>query len=133
MNDNEKNGFSYTYSARDMEEIKRIRKKYVTEKENKMERLRRLDRGVTKKAQTVSLIFGIVGALLLGSGMSMCMTDIADVMGMAGWLAMLCGIIVGIFGGVLVFLAYPVYGMIIKRERKKIAPEIIRLTDELMK
>ena len=74
-----------------------------------------------------------MGALLLGSGMSMCMTDIADVMGMAGWLAMLCGIIVGIFGGVLVCLAYPVYGMIIKRERKKIAPEIIRLTDELMK
>lgn len=133
MNDNEKNGFSYTYSARDMEEIKRIRKKYVTEKENKMERLRRLDRGVTEKAQTVSLIFGIVGALLLGSGMSMCMTDIANVMGMAGWLAMLCGIVVGIFGGVLVCLAYPVYGMIIKRERKKIAPEIIRLTDELMK
>lgn len=133
MNDNEKNGFSYTYSARDMEEIKRIRKKYVTEKENKMERLRRLDWGVTKKAQTVSLIFGIVGALLLGFGMSMCMTDIANVMGMAGWLAMLCGIIVGIFGGILVCLAYPVYGMIIKRERKKIAHEIIRLTDELMK
>lgn len=133
MNDNEKNGFSYTYSAKDMEEIKRIRKKYVTEKENKMERLRRLDRGVTEKAQTVSLIFGIVGALLLGSGMSMCMTDIADVIGMAGWLAMLCGIVVGIFGGVLVCLAYPVYGMIIKRERKKIAPEVIRLTDELMK
>ncbi len=91
------------------------------------------DHAVVKVSDTGCGMTKEVGALLLGSGMSMCMTDIADVMGMAGWLAMLCGIIVGIFGGVLVCLAYPVYGMIIKRERKKIAPEIIRLTDELMK
>ena len=33
----------------------------------------------------------------------------------------------------IIALAYPMYNVIVKRERKKIAPEIIRLTDELMK
>ena len=46
---------------------------------------------------------------------------------------MLIGILIGIIGIVLVSVAYPIYNSIIKKEREKIAPEIIRLTDELMK
>lgn len=36
-------------------------------------------------------------------------------------------------GGILASLAYPIYNVIVKAKRKKLAPEIIRLTDELMK
>ena len=128
-------GFSYTYSAKEQEEIKRIRQKYTKENKevDKMERLRRLDAGVTQKAQTVSLIFGVVGTLILGVGMSLIMSDLRAILGARTDLAMPLGILIGLLGGVLACLAYPLYHIIIKRERKKIAPEILRLTDELMK
>ena len=134
-NNNENNGFQYTYSAREQAELKRIREKYTpsTEAEDKMERLRKLDAGVTQKAQVVALIFGIIGALILGIGMSLCMSDFAEILGSYRDMAMVIGIPVGLVGGVLAALAYPMYNLIVKRERKKIAPEIIRLTDELMK
>ena len=69
---NENGGFRYTYSASEQEELRRIRERYTapTETENKMERLRRLDAGVAAKAQAVSLIFGVIGTLILGLGMS---------------------------------------------------------------
>ncbi len=134
-NNQEKNGFSYTYSAKEQAELKRIREKYTApiKVEDKMERLRRLDRGVTNTAKIVSLIFGIIGTLLLGCGMSLCMTEIGEILGISGNMAMIIGIPVGIVGGVLASLAYPIYNAIVKAKRKKLAPEIIRLTDELMK
>ena len=98
-----------------------------------MERLRRLDASVTQKAQVVALIFGIIGALILGIGMSLCMSDFAEILGAYKDMALVIGIPIGLVGGVLAALAYPMYNLIVRRERKKIAPEIIRLTDELMK
>lgn len=127
--------FNFTYSAKEQEEIKAIRKKYVAseEKEDKMAQLRRLDAAVTQKAQMISLILGIMGALIMGFGMSLAMTDIGVHLISHEGLAMFLGILIGIVGIVLVCLAYPAYNRITKREREKIAPEIIRLTDELMK
>lgn len=119
-----KETFSYTYSAKEQEEIKKIREKYVPKEADKMEQLRRLDAGVTQKGTAISLVVGIIGALILGTGMSMCMV----------WTELfVLGIIVGIVGIVMVSAAYPLYSCVTKKERKKIAPEIIRLTDELMK
>ena len=134
-NNQEKSGFTYTYSAKEQAELKRIRDKYTapTEAEDKMARLRRLDASVTNTAQAVALVFGVIGTLILGFGMSFCMTDLAEILGSHRDLAMVIGIIVGIVGGVLASLAYPIYNIIVKAKRKKHAPEIIRLTDELMK
>ena len=134
-NNQEKGGFTYTYSAKEQAELKRIRDKYTapTEDEDQMARLRRLDASVTNTAQAVVLVFGIIGALILGFGMSLCMTDLAKILGSHSDLAMIIGIIVGIVGGILASLAYPIYNAIVKAKRKKLAPEIIRLTDELMK
>ena len=135
MDNKEKETFNYTYSAKQQEEIKAIRKKYAApeEKEDKMAQLRRLDAGVTQKASVISLVFGVIGALILGFGMSLAMTDLGEILGSYRGVAMLFGIIIGIVGIVLVSLAYPLYNRIVKKEREKIAPEIIRLTDELMK
>jgi hypothetical protein len=134
-NNNENNGFQYTYSAREQAELKRIRDKYTApaEVEDKMARLRRLDASVTNTAQAVALVFGVIGTLILGFGMSLIMTELSEVLALSGNEAMLVGIIVGIVGGVLAGLAYPIYCAIAKAKRKKLAPEIIRLTDELMK
>ena len=131
----EKSGFTYTYSAKEQAELKRIRDRYTapTEAEDKMARLRRLDASVTNTAQAVALVFGIIGALILGFGMSLIMTDFSEILGIGETMALVIGIPVGIVGGILASLAYPIYNAIVKAKRKKLAPEIIRLTDELMK
>ena len=131
----EKSGFTYTYSAREQAELKRIREKYTapTETEDKMARLRRLDASVTNTAQAVALVLGIMGTLILGFGMSLIMTDLGKILGSYRDMAMVIGVIIGIVGGILAGLAYPIYNAIVKAKRKKVAPEIIRLTDELMK
>lgn len=120
-----KETFSYTYSAKQQEEIERIRKKYIPPEEDKMEQLRRLDRSVTQKGTTVSLIAGILGTLLLGTGMSCAMVWAGNLF--------IPGIIIGLIGIAVLTAAYPLYQHITKKEREKIAPEIIRLTNELMK
>lgn len=122
---NENNSFEYTYSAPQQEELRKIREKYLPKEEDKMEQLRRLDRSAAQKGTVWSLVVGILGALVMGAGMSCCMV----------WTATLLipGIIIGIVGMIGVALAYPVYARITAKEREKIAPEIIRLTDELMK
>ena len=130
-----KETFNYTYSAKEQEEIKAIRKKYTAEEntEDKMALLRRLDSAVSHNAASISLVIGIIGALILGTGMSLAMTEIGKILGLGTGTAMALGIVIGIIGIVLISCAYPVYNRILKRERAKIAPEIIRLSDELMK
>nr|MBP3598853.1 hypothetical protein [Eubacterium sp.] len=125
--------FKYTYSAKEQDEIKRIRQKYQRQEEDSMTRLRKLDASATSKATVIALVLGIGGALILGMGMSLIMTDLAVLLGMTGMTNMIVGIIAGVFGIILSALAYPAYSKVLKREREKIAPEILRLTDELMK
>ena len=131
--ENIETSFSYTYSAKEQEEIKRIRKKYQTREVNDIDKLRMLDAKVTEKATTVSLILGIVGALILGTGMSLIMTDFGNILGLQGITNIVIGIAVGLIGLVLVTLAYPMYQKKLKKEREKIAPEILRMTEELIK
>ena len=131
----ENNKFEYNYSATEQAELKRIRAKYTppTKAEDNMTRLRRLDASVTNTASVVALVFGVIGILVLGFGMSLIMTDISSILGSYKDMAMVIGIAIGICGGALASLAYPIYNVIVKAKRKKIAPEIIRLTDELIK
>lgn len=135
MERNDKETFTYTYSAKEQREIQAIRQKYAApaQAQDKLGQLRRLDAAVTRKAQTVSLVFGVIGALVLGSGMSLAMTDLGGILGLDSVMAMAVGILLGGIGMVLVGAAYPVYNRILKKERAKIAPEILRLSDELMK
>ena len=126
----ENNSFEYTYSAQRQQEVEEIRKKYLPKEENKMEQLRRLHNIPTQKAQSASIAVGVIGALILGTGMSLCMTDLAAAL---GHVAMILGIAVGLVGMVLVALAYPIYNRVLKEEREKIASEILRLSDELLK
>ena len=123
-NENNIGAFSYTYSAKQQEEVKNIRDKYIPKEEDKMAQLRRLDAGVTKKGTIASLIVGIISALVLGFGMSCCLVWGGSLFG--------AGIIVGIVGIAGIIGAYPLYSYLVKKERERIAPEILRLTEELM-
>ena len=125
-----KEGFNFTYSAAQQQEVEDIRKKYLPREEHKMEQLRTLHAIPTQRAQAASLAVGIIGALIMGTGMSLAMTDIGILLGS---LAMVIGIVIGIVGMVLVALAYPIYNRVLKKQREKIAPEILRLSDELLR
>ena len=122
--------FEYTYSAGQRQEVEAIRKKYLPKEEDKMEQLRRLHAIPTRKAQSASIAIGVLGALILGTGMSLCMTDLGATLG--HW-AMVIGILVGVLGLILVALAYPLYNSVLRKERQRIAPEILRLSEELLK
>ena len=126
-------GFNYTYSAVEQDEIKKIREKYQPKVEDDMSKLRKLDAEVTNKATMNSLVIGIIGALIMGTGMSFVMTDLGAVFGLQGNVNLVVGIIVGLVGLVLAGTAYPMYVKVLKRERAKAAPEILRLTEELIK
>ena len=118
-------GFSYTYSAKEQEEIKKIRQKYEKKEEGAIDILRRLDREVTQKGTGISIILGVVGCLIMGIGM--CCTMVWQ----GVWF--IPGVIVGLIGILFISIAYPVYSKITQKEREKIAPEILRLSNELIK
>lgn len=125
-----KDTFKMTYSAQQQEEIHQIRNKYIPQEPDKMEQLRALDGSVGKKATMVSIIIGVIGTLIMGIGMSLAMSDFGNILGENGFVV---GIAVGVVGIAAIACAYPLYNHTLKKERERIAPEIIRLTDELMK
>lgn len=122
--------FRYTYSAEQQKEIEAIRKKYLPKEDDKMAQLRMLHALPTRRAQASAISVGVIGLLVLGTGMSLAMTDFGAIL---GDLALVIGIFTGIIGMVLITLAYPTYNRVLKNQRKRIAPEILKLTDELMK
>ncbi len=71
---------------------------------------------VKRPVNVFAYVFGSISAIIMGSGMSLVMTDIGEMIGM-----------------VMVCFAYPVYNRILKKERARIAPEVLQLTDELIK
>ena len=119
--------FTYTYSASQHEEVKRIRDKYAppTQEEDKMAQLHRLDQSVTRPGMIAALIVGITSTLIMGFGM--CCTMVWDET------LFIPGIVIGIIGIFGICAAYPLYLHITRKQRDKLTPEIMRLTDELMK
>ncbi len=139
MNHNEHsdNRFQYTYSAKEQAELRRIREKYIGEERqtapDKMQQLRALDARSTNRASVAALILGILSTLVMGCGMSLIMApELRAAFSMLGGALMPVGICIGLVGVVGVILAYPLYQKVLSHERKKVAPEILRLTEELM-
>lgn len=121
----ENNTFEATYSKKMQDEVQQIRDRYIPKEENKMEQLRRLDRSVTKPGLIAALILGVVGALVMGTGMCCVMVW--------GGSLFIPGIVIGILGMVIIGAAFPVYQKKTEAERKRLAPEILALTEELSK
>ena len=119
MDNNEK--FEYTYSAKQQSELENIRKKYLPQEETQMERLRRLDKSAERSGTVISIIVGVIGTLIMGFGMCLCLE----------WSQFIAGVIIGIAGMVILGLAYPIFKFVTKKQREKIAPEILRLTEEI--
>lgn len=125
-----KDSFQFSYSAPQQTEVEKIRSKYIAREESKLERLRRLDRSASAKARGWAITVGTIGALILGAGMSLVMTDLGALLSLP--YPEILGIVIGVAGLIPVALAYPVYSRVLKKERQRIAPEVLRLADELM-
>lgn len=123
----ENNTFRYSYSSSLQEELQDIKKKYTgqpeDQQEDQLELLRKLDKSSTKKATIVSVAMGAAGCLTMGIGM--CCTMV--------WAAamFLPGIIIGVIGIAMMAAAYPVYVRITKRERARIAPQVLDIIEKL--
>lgn len=119
----EKETFNYTYSAKQQAEVQKIREKYIPQEVNKMEQLRRLDASASRPGTVAALALGIVSTLVLGLGMCCCMVW--------GDRFFIPGILIGVLGMVGIGFSRPLYNLITRKRRRKLAPEILRLTEEL--
>ena len=117
--------FTYNYSAVRNKEVESIRRKYLPEAESKLETLKRLDYKVQSAGMIESLCFGIIGALMFGVGMCFFLEVFAG----ATWITVLFMII----GTLLMIPAYPIYRRIAHRTKEKLTPEILRLSEEIIK
>lgn len=141
MNDQKPNGFNYTYSAKEQAELKKIRETYTSgsgaefsghTEADKLARIKKLDADVSRRAMAVSLTVGIICTLIMGFGMSLIMTDLKEILGLQSNTSLTIGIGTGFVGMIGVVAAYPLYQRILRKKRQKIAPEILRLCEELM-
>lgn len=125
--DNENKSVNNTYSALQQAEIRRISQKYkriVSQSEESLEQLRIMDKRADRPGTVVSLIIGIIGSVILGIGVRCAIVRSEDLF--------IAGIVMGAVGIIGVLAAYPIYVAITKRQREKIATEIIRISDKLM-
>ncbi len=110
--------------------VQKIRTQYTEKEHTGLDELKELDRKVKRPANVFAYIFGTVSAMIMGSGMSLVMTDIAEKVGIRH--PMLSGIVVGIIGMFMAIVNYPIYKGILSSRRKKYAHKIIALSDKLM-
>ncbi len=128
MSDNDT--FRMTYSAEEKDEIEKIRDKYTEKKTDGMARLKALDKESESMAAMVSIIVGVVGTLVFGTGLSLALSELGDALGDS---VLPVSIAVGLVGVILMVAAFPLYNRTLRKEREKRKDEILALADELMK
>ena len=111
--------------------VQKIRTQYTEKEHTGLDELKELDSKVKRPANVFAYIFGSISTIIMGSGMSLVMTDIAETVGIQN--PMLYGIIIGIVGMFMAIINYPIYKGFLGVRRKKYADKIIALSDKIMK
>lgn len=111
--------------------VQKIRTQYTEKEHTQLDALRTLDTKVKRPANVFAYIFGSIGAIVMGSGMSLVMTDIGATLGMEN--TMILGIVIGVVGLLMAVINYPVYKRILDGRKKKYAQQIMKLSDEILK
>ena len=115
--------------------VQKIRTQYTEKEHTQLDSLKALDKKVKKPANIFAYTFGTIGALVMGSGMSLAMNVIepGTYFGITiGKNTMFPGIITGLVGIFMVCINYPIYKGMLNSRRKKYANKIIALSDEIM-
>ena len=111
--------------------VEKIRTQYIEKESTDLDALWALDAKVKRPANVFGYVFGSIGAIIMGCGMSLVMTDIGTTLSMTD--AMLPGIIIGIVGMLMAIINYPIYKRILGSRRKKYADRIIALSNKITK
>ena len=109
----------------------KIRTQYMEKTPSELDALRELDAKVKRPANVFAYVFGSISAIIMGAGMSLIMTDIADIIGF-GADPMLPGIVIGIVGMFMALVNYPIYKGILGSRKKKYGAEILSLSEKIM-
>ena len=109
----------------------KIRSNYTEKQTTELDTLRELDAKVKRPATVFAYVFGSISAIIMGAGMSLIMTEIGAMIGMAN--TMIPGIVIGVVGMLMAIVNYPVYKNILSSRRKKYADKIIALSDKIMR
>lgn len=110
--------------------VQKIRTQYTEKQHTELDALKALDAKVKKPANVFAYTYGSFGAIVMGAGMSLVMTDIGAMIGMTS--SMVPGIVIGVVGMGLALTTYPIYKRMLNARKKKYAPEIMSLSDKLM-
>ena len=111
--------------------VEKIRSQYTQAQHTELDALKALDAKVKKPANVFGVTYGSLGAIVMGAGMSLVMTDVGSLLGITETL--ITGILVGIAGMGMVLTTYPIYRKILRSRRKKYAPQIMELSERVMK
>lgn len=111
--------------------VQKIRTQYTEKQHTELDALKALDAKVKRPANVFAYIYGCVSAVIMGAGMSLVMTEIGEVIGLAN--AMVPGIAVGVVGLGMALSTYPIYKAILNTRKKKYAGEILALSEKIMK
>ncbi|MBR6680401.1 MAG: dihydropteridine reductase [Clostridia bacterium] len=109
----------------------KIRTQYIGKQASELDELRELDAKVKRPANVFAYVFGSISAIIMGCGMSLVMTDIADSIGL-GVDPMKAGIVIGVAGMILALLNYPMYKGILNSRKKKYGPKILELSEKII-
>lgn len=107
-----------------------IRAQYTEKQHTQLDALKALDKKVKKPANIFAYVFGCIAAIIMGSGMSLVMTDIGEAIGIADPMAP--GIVIGIIGMLMAIINYPIYKKLLASRRKKYSAEIMKLSDDIL-
>lgn len=108
----------------------KIRERYTEKQTTDLDTLRALDAKVKRPATVFSYIFGSISAIIMGTGMSLIMTDIASILGLGDM--MIPGIAIGVVGLVMALINYPIYKGILNSRKKKYSSEILELSEKII-
>ena len=111
--------------------VQKIRTQYTEKQHTELDELKALDAKVKKPANVFAYTYGSVSALVMGAGMSLVMTEIGAMIGLAS--AMIPGIVIGVVGMGMALSTYPIYKKILNKRKKTYAPAILQLSEKLTK
>lgn len=110
--------------------VQKIRTQYTEKEHTRLDALKELDAKVKRPANVFAYVFGGIGAIVMGSGMSLVMSDIGDTLGMEN--PMVPGIVIGVAGMLMAIVNYPIYKGILTSRRKKYADQVMKLSDDII-
>ena len=111
--------------------VQRIRTQYTEKQNTQLDELKALDAKVKKPANVFGYTYGSVSTIIMGAGMSLVMTDIGAKIGLAA--ALVPGIAIGVVGMSMALTTYPIYKKLLNERKRKYAPKIMALSEEIMK